>query len=52
MTMPPAGSGPTPPPHPDWVAGPGVGELVVAVDAPSLDEALRLRDTLAGAASF
>ena len=48
--MPPAGSGP--PPHPDWVAGPGAGELVVAVDTPSLDEALRLRDTLAGAASF
>lgn len=52
MTMPPAGSGPAPPPHPDWVAGSGAGELVVAVDTPSLDAALRLRDTLAGAASF
>ena len=50
--MPPAGSGPATPPHPDWVAGPGAGELVVAVDTPSLDEALRLRDTLAGASSF
>ena len=50
--MPPASSGPATPPHPDWVAGPGAGELVVAVDVPSLDEALRLRDTLAGAASF
>ena len=52
MTMPLAGSGPAPPTHPDWVAEPGAGELVVAVDTPSLDEALRLRDTLAGAASF
>jgi len=34
------------------VAGPGAGELVVAVDTPSLDQALRLRDALAGAASF
>ena len=50
--MPPASPGPAPPPHPDWVAGPGAGELVVAVDTPSLDGALRLRDTLAGAASF
>ena len=50
--MPPAGSGPAPPPQPDWVAGPGAGELVVAIDTPSLDEALRLRDTLAGAASY
>lgn len=52
MTTPPAGSGPAPSPHPDWVAGPGAGELVVAVDTPSLDDALRLRDVLAGAASF
>ena len=52
VTMPPAGSGPPAPPHPDWVAKPGAGELVVAVDTPSLDEALRLRDTLAGASSF
>ena len=50
MTISPAGSGP--PPHPNWVAKPGAGELVVAVDTPSLDEALRLRDTLAGASSF
>lgn len=50
--MPPASSGPAAPPHPEWVAGSGAGELVVAVDTPSLDEALRLRDTLAGAASF
>ena len=49
MTMPPA---PATPRHPGWVAGPGAGELVVAVDTPSLDEALRLRDALAGAASF
>ena len=34
------------------MAGPGAGELVVAVDTPSLDEALRLRDTVAGASSF
>ncbi len=52
MTIPPAGSGPAPQPRSDWVARPGAGELVVAVDTPSLDEALRLRDTLAGAASF
>ncbi|MDE2971995.1 MAG: orotidine-5'-phosphate decarboxylase [Acidobacteriota bacterium] len=52
MTVSPAGSGPAAPRHPDWVAGPGTGELVVAVDTPSLDEALRLRDVLAGAASF
>ena len=52
MTAPPAGSGPAPPPNRDWVAGSGAGELVVAVDTASLDEALRLRDVLAGAASF
>ena len=52
MTTSPAGSGPAPLPHPGWVAEPGAGELVVAVDTASLDEALRLRDTLAGAASF
>ncbi|MDE2712175.1 MAG: orotidine-5'-phosphate decarboxylase [Acidobacteriota bacterium] len=52
MTMSPAGSGPATPSHPGWVAEPGAGELVVAVDTPSLDEALRLRDTLAGAVSF
>ncbi len=50
--MSPAGSGPAPPPLPGWVAEPGAGELVVAVDTASLDEALRLRDVLAGAASF
>lgn len=50
--MPPESSGPAPRPHPIWVAGPGAGELVVAVDTPSLDEALRLRDTLAGSAPF
>ena len=50
--MSPEISGAAPPPHPDWVAGPGAGELVVAVDTATLDEALRLRDTLAGAASF
>lgn len=52
MTMRSAGSGSAAPGHPGWVAGPGAGELVVAVDTPSLDEALRLRDALAGAASF
>jgi len=52
VTMPPAGSGPATPRRPGWVAGPGAGELVVAVDTPSLDQALRLRDALAGAASF
>ncbi len=40
------------PAAPDWVAAPGAGELVVAVDTASLDDALRLRDALAGAASF
>ncbi len=35
---------------PGWVARPGRPELVVAVDTPSLDNALRLRDQLAGAA--
>ncbi len=37
---------------PDWIPAPGRPELVVAVDTPSLDEALRLRDRLAGAVSF
>ena len=46
------GSGSAPPPKPGWVAPPGAGELVVAVDTASLDEAMRLRDTLADAASF
>ena len=40
------------PPLPAWAARPGQGELVVAVDTPTLDEALRLRDRLADAASF
>ncbi len=35
-----------------WAAAPGAGELVVAVDTPTLDDALRLRDRLAGAAPF
>ena len=52
MTASPPGSGSTPPPVPDWVAAPGAGELVVAVDTASLDEAMRLRDALAGVASF
>ena len=52
MTAPSTGSGPAPLPNRDWVAAPGAGELVVAVDTASLDEALRLRDSLAGAASF
>ena len=37
---------------PTWVAPAGRGELVVAVDTGSLDQALRLRDRLAGAVSF
>lgn len=52
MTARPTESGPAPPPGRGWVAAPGAGELVVAVDTASLDEALRLRDALAGAASF
>ena len=39
-------------PRPSWTAAPGAGELVVAVDTGSLDDALRLRDRLAGAADF
>lgn len=52
MTAPSAGSGPATPPNRRWVAGAGAGELVVAVDTGSLDEALRLRDRLADAVSF
>ena len=37
---------------PTWVAPAGRGELVVAVDTGSLDQALCLRDRLAGAVSF
>ena len=37
--------------RPTWVAPAGRGELVVAVDTGSLDQALRLRDRLAGAVS-
>ena len=37
---------------PAWAAAAGAGELVAAVDTASLDEALRLRDVLAGAVSF
>lgn len=40
------------PPLPDWVAPPGAGQLVVAVDTGDLDEALRLRDRLRSAADF
>lgn len=40
------------PPPPDWVAPPGAGQLVVAVDTGDLDEALRLRDRLRSAADF
>ena len=53
MTPPPAPEAPAPTPAaplPAWTALPGAGELVVAVDTGSLDEALRLRDRLAGAA--
>lgn len=53
----------TPPPSPDpapspaaarpaWTAPPGAGKLVVAVDTGSLDDALRLRDRLVGAAEY
>jgi orotidine-5'-phosphate decarboxylase len=52
MTVSAGGAGSPPPPAPAWVAPPGAGELVVAVDTPSLDQALRLRDSLAGAVSF
>lgn len=54
MTPPPAPEAPAPPPAaplPAWTAPSGAGELVVAVDTGSLDEALRLRDRLAGAAN-
>ena len=44
--------GPARPPLPDWVAPPGAGRLVVAVDTGDLDEALRLRDRLGDAADF
>ena len=44
--------GPAPLPLPDWVAPPGAGRLVVAVDTGDLDEALRLRDRLGDAADF
>ncbi len=37
---------------PSWTAPAGSGELVVAVDTPSLDAALRLRDRLEGAAPW
>lgn len=50
MTVPT--SGPRSGSRPAWVAPSGSGELVVAVDTASLDEALRLRDALAGAAKF
>ncbi len=33
---------------PDWLPRPGTPDLVAAVDVPSLDDALRLRDQLAG----
>ena len=52
MTPPPAPEAPAPPPAaplPAWTAPSGAGELVVAVDTGNLDEALRLRDRLAGA---
>ena len=39
-------------PRPAWVASPGAGELVAAVDTASLDEALRWRDALSGVVSF
>ena len=52
MTVSPGGADAAAPPVPEWVAPPGAGELVVAVDTASLDEAMRLRDALAGAASF
>lgn len=53
MTPPPPPEAPASPPAaplPAWTALPGAGELVVAVDTGNLDEALRLRDRLAGAA--
>lgn len=37
-------------PLPDWVAPPGAGQVVVAIDTGDLDEALRLRDRLRTAA--
>ena len=52
MTVPAGGSRPGAPGAPGWVAPSGSGELVVAVDTASLDEALRLRDALAGVAKF
>ena len=52
MTVPASGARPASRTLPAWVAPPGSGELVVAVDTASLDEALRLRDALAGAVPF
>lgn len=43
---------PLSPAVPAWAAPSGAGELVVAADTASLDQALRLRDSLAGAVSF
>lgn len=52
MTVSARGSRPAAGAAPAWVAPAGAGELVVAVDTASLDEALRLRDALAGVAKF
>ena len=52
MTVPDTSSRPPGSAVPAWVAPAGTGELVVAVDTASLDEAMRLRDTLAGSVSF